>query len=55
MLGLIKCRECDEDIEVYDAEKVIIHYTLCTKCKDTKRHSAPFQATFSLEDYLQDN
>lgn len=34
MLGLIKCRVCDEDIEVYDAEKVIIHYTTCSKCKE---------------------
>lgn len=34
MLGLIKCRICDEDIEVYDAEKVIIHYTTCSKCKE---------------------
>jgi len=33
MLGLIKCRICDEDIEVYDAEKVIIHYSTCRKCK----------------------
>jgi hypothetical protein len=33
MLGLIKCRICDEDIDVYDAEKVIIHYSTCAKCK----------------------
>ncbi len=55
MLGLIKCRECDEDIEVYDAEKVIIHYSLCTKCKGTSSQTDPFQANFSLDDYLQDH
>jgi hypothetical protein len=33
MLGLIKCRVCDEDIEVYDAERVIIHYSTCSRCR----------------------
>lgn len=39
LLGLIKCRICDEDIGVYDAEKVIIHYSTCTKCKTKSDYS----------------
>lgn len=40
MLGLIKCRICDEDIEVYDAEKVIIHYSTCDVCRGEHREDS---------------
>lgn len=48
MLGLIKCRICDEDIAVYDAEKVIIHYSTCATCKSKEEQQINFSADLSF-------
>lgn len=48
MLGLIKCRICDEDIAVYDAEKVIIHYSTCATCKLKGEQKNSFSADLTF-------
>jgi hypothetical protein len=54
MLGLIKCRVCDEDIEVYDAEKVIIHYSTCATCRERGGYPEQLSADLSFKSHWQD-
>jgi hypothetical protein len=54
MLGLIKCRVCDEDIEVYDAEKVIIHYSTCATCREKSGYPEQSSTDLSFKSHWED-